>query len=66
VSLSAPSAEVFSLGQTLNYSVEFTESLVNPDWQPVSTISSGVSGGQVTLPQIRSASGFYRMRMLTE
>jgi hypothetical protein len=66
VSLSTPGAEVFSLGQTLNYSVEFTESLVNPDWQPVSTISSGVSGGQVTLPQIRSANGFYRMRMLTE
>jgi hypothetical protein len=58
--------EVVPLGQPASYVIEFTATLTAPDWQPVTNLSSGVSGGQSTLPQTSSPSGFYRIKMLTE
>ena len=49
-----------------SYVIEFTESLTAPVWQLVTNLSSGVSGGQFTLPRIQSPSGFYRIKMLTQ
>jgi hypothetical protein len=58
--------EVVPLGVSASYVIEFTESLTAPVWQLVTNLSSGVSGGQFTLPRTTSPSGFYRIKMLTE
>jgi hypothetical protein len=66
--LAAPAAEaeVVPLGRSVNYVIEFTPSLTQPDWQPVTNLSSVLSGGRLTLPRTTTPSGFYRIKLLAE
>jgi hypothetical protein len=64
--LAAPDTPMRSLGTSAAYIVEFTTSLTERVWQPVTNLSSDAAGGQLSLPRTVSPSGFYRIRMLAE